>query len=227
MPTVQTIIANGVSISVRTWLGDDARFPPVVLLAGTGATAQDWDTVATDLSADRRVHAVDVRGHGPSAWPGTYSIDLMAQDVIALLPKLARSIDVIGHSLGGLVACKAAAGSTAVRRLVLEDVGVPHPRPSAALARPDGRLDFDWAVVEQVRPEIDDPDPRWPQILADISAPTLVIGGGPSSFVPSTHVAELANCVEHGSRITIDAGHLIHATEPEQFVAAVRGHLDS
>jgi hypothetical protein len=45
-----------------------------------------------------------------------------------------------------------------VRRLVLEDVGILQPRPAAMPPRPEGTLPLDWRVVEQVRPEIDDPD---------------------------------------------------------------------
>ena len=104
---------------------------------------------------------------------------------------------------------------------------MPHPRPSQAPARPAGPLSFDWAVVEQIRPEIDDPDSRWPQVMAAIGVPTLVIGGGPSSFLPQEHVAELARAVTHGTRVTIDAGHLVHATEPAAFLAELTAFLGS
>ena len=104
----------------------------------------------------------------------------MADDVTELLPQLAGSVDVIGHSLGALVACQAIAGHPlGVRRLVLEDVGLPHPREPAVPARPPGELDFDWAMVEQVRPEIDNPDPAWADLLRQIKPCLLYTSPSP------------------------------------------------
>ncbi len=174
-------LVNGISLAVSSRgpssRGSAQHHLPVVLLPGTAATAADWDTVAADLSRDRMVHAVDLRGHGDSAWPGEYSIELMARDLVDLLPRLAAEVDVVGHSLGGLVACfSVSVDPGVVRRLVLEDVGVPHPRIPATPARPDGDLGFDWTVVEQIRPEIDTPAPHWRATLSRITTPTLVIG---------------------------------------------------
>ena len=83
------------------------------------------------------------------------------------------------------------------------------------------------AVVEQIRPEIDEPDSRWPQVMAAIHVPTLLIGGGPSSFLPQEHVDEIATTVARGTRVTIDAGHLVHATKPGAFLAELTGFLNS
>jgi pimeloyl-ACP methyl ester carboxylesterase len=110
---------------------------------------------------------------------------------------------------------------------VLEDVGLLRPRPPALPKKPDGVLSFDWRMVEQVRPEIDDPDPRWAHIAATISVPALVIAGGPDSPVPQEHVADLAAALLDARMITIDAGHLVHATEPQAFIDALRAFLDS
>ncbi len=223
---IHAVRVDDVSLSVRTWPCEEPLHPPVVLLAGTGATAADWDRVSDDLSRDRVVHAIDLRGHGSSTWPGRYSIRAMSADIASALPVLAERPDVIGHSLGGLVACVVASGDALVRRLVLEDVGVPHPRTPSPPERPSEDLEFDWAVVEQVRSEIDRPDPSWRHLLGQITAPTLVVGGGPASFVPDDHVRELAAVVADGTVTTIDAGHLVHATRPGEFLRAVRAHLD-
>lgn len=219
---------NGVSLAVLSRSPGAELHPPVVLLPGTGATAGDWDEVAADLGRDRVVHAVDLRGHGQSHWPGVYSIDLMAEDLAAVLPAFGAQMDLVGHSLGGLVACRCiASGTPGPRRLVLEDVGLLRPRAPALPARPEGELEFDWAVIEQVRPEIDAPAPHWPETLARIAVPTLAIGGGPASFVPQEQVAELASLVQRGHHVTIDAGHSVHATRPAEFLDVVRGFLDA
>jgi pimeloyl-ACP methyl ester carboxylesterase len=218
-----------VTLQVRVWPAVDPARPAVVLLPGTGETAGDWDVVAAALLPSRTVYAVNLRGHGPSDWPGSYSIQAMADDVAGLLRQLDdRLVDLVGHSLGGLVACAVASEHPeSVRRLVLEDVGVPHPRAAAAPARPDGVLEFDWRVVEQVRPEIDDPDPRWADVVTRIPVPTLVIAGGPSSHVPQDDVAELVRAVPDGRLVTVDAGHLVHETRPDEFTHHLVTFLDS
>jgi len=229
MPTQSRFAVNGITLAVRTWPAEEERHAPVVLLPATAETAQDWDVVAAALAASRTVHAVDLRGHGPSDWPGTYSIQLLVDDVTALLPQLADgTVDLVAHSLGGLVACAVASSRPELLgRLVLEDVGLLRPRRLRPPTRPAGVLDFDWRLVEQVRPEVDDPDPRWRQVAATITAPALVIAGGPRSTVPQEHVADLARTVPDARMVTIDAGHLVHATEPESFIAAVQAFLDS
>jgi esterase len=153
----------------------------------------------------------------------------MTDDVTGLLRQLdGRPVDLVAHSLGGLVACTiASANPELVHRLVLEDVGVPHARPAAAPPRPPGVLSFDWRVVEQVRPEIDDPDPQWGDGVAGISAPTLVIAGGPSSPVPQEHVAELVSILPDGRLVTVDAGHLVHDRRPDEFTRHLVTFLDA
>lgn len=228
MPEQLDVSVDGVTLGVRVWPVADPRRPPVVLLPATGETARDWDAVAMALQPSRTVYAVNLRGHGPSDWPGRYSIQAMADDVAGLLEQLGGGpVDLVGHSLGGLVACAvAAAHPGSVRRLVLEDVGVPHPRPATPPSRPDGELEFDWEMVEQVRPEIDDPDPRWADVVAGIGVPTLVIAGGPTSPVPQEHVAELVAAAPQGRLVTVDAGHLVHATRPEEFIRHLLTFLD-
>jgi pimeloyl-ACP methyl ester carboxylesterase len=219
VPDETRVSVEGAVLSLRVWPSRRPAGPAVVLLPGTGATARDWDAVASRVSEERPVVAVDLRGHGQSDWPGRYSIQLFADDVSAALDQLGGDpVDLVGHSLGGLVACKvAAARPDLVRRLVLEDVGVPYPREPDMPARPRGQLPFDWAVVEQVRPEIDHPDPSWSEIIAGIQAPTLVVGGGSRSFVPQQHVAELVDRLVDGRLTTIDVGHLVHESSPEAF----------
>ena len=228
MPEQLDVVVDGVTLRVRVWPAVDTARRPVVLLPATGETAEDWDVIASSLHSSRTVYAVSLRGHGSSDWPGHYSIQAMADDVAGLLRRLgALPLDLVAHSLGGLVACRlASAHPELVRRLVLEDVGVPHARPAAAPPRPPGVLPFDWRVVEQVRPEIDDPDPRWSEVVARIAAPTLVIAGGPSSPVPQDHVAELVRTVPDGRMVTLDVGHLVHATSPDEFAQHLLTFLD-
>jgi pimeloyl-ACP methyl ester carboxylesterase len=228
VPNQEKVNVGNVTLVVKTWDAEEDLRPPAVLLAATAETADDWDLIASALARDRTVYAVNLRGHGPSDWPGTYSIQFFADDVSGLLPQLTdQSVDLIAHSLGGLVACRVAcAHPELIARLVLEDVGLLRPRQPGLPARPEGELSFDWQMVEQVRPEIDNPEPGWAQIIAGIQTPTLVIAGGPSSTVPQDQIADLVRTLANGEMIVLDTGHLVHATKPSEFIAAVRTFLD-
>ncbi|SDZ41875.1 Pimeloyl-ACP methyl ester carboxylesterase [Micromonospora pattaloongensis] len=228
MPELMDIVVGDLHFSLRVWQAVDEDKTPTVLLHATGKTARDWDVIASGLCAERTVYAVDLRGHGTSDWPGTYSVNLFAKDVIGVLDQLdTGAVDLVGHSLGGLVACVVAASERRghIRKLVLEDIGFPHPRPPGLPDRPAGDLPFDWRVVEQVRPEIDEPDPGWAGIVARITAPTLLIGGGAASAVPQEHVAELADRLAEARLTTIAAGHLVHETVPDDYLTTVIAFL--
>jgi pimeloyl-ACP methyl ester carboxylesterase len=86
---------------------------PLMLVHGwTGSRTDftDWMDPLADLH--QHVVAPDNRGHGHSAKPiaeHDYSLDIMAGDVLALADALAwDSFVLLGHSMGGMVAQKAA-----------------------------------------------------------------------------------------------------------------------
>jgi 3-oxoadipate enol-lactonase len=102
-------------------------------------------------------------------------------------------------------------------RLILEDVAAPLPRKAGVPARPDGQLPYDWEMVRVIRSQIDNPDPAWLERLSQVSAETLVLGGGPGSHIAQDRVAELARWIPRARMETIRGGHLIHRTEPAAF----------
>jgi pimeloyl-ACP methyl ester carboxylesterase len=208
---------GGIRLAYQVWGPPGA--PPLVLLHALAEGAADWDGVAPAFARHWRVYAPDLRGHGRSDWPGEYLLEVMRADVLGFLDALALDrVDLIGHSMGGLVACLVAADQPErVGRLILEDVAALLPRKRSIPAKPDGELPYDWEMVLAIRRQIDDPDPAWLERLSRISARTLVVGGGSRSPVPQDRVAELARLIPGARRETIPAGHLIHAAEPEAF----------
>jgi len=211
---------GGLRLAYQVWGPADA--PPLVLLHALGESAADWGGVAPAFARHYRVYAPDLRGHGRSDWPGEYSVELMRADVLAFLDGLALDrVDLIGHSMGGLVAYLLAGEHPGrVRRLILEDIAALFPRQRSIPARPDGDLRYDWEMVLAIRSQIDGPDPAWLERLSQITAETLVIAGGPHSHVPQDRVAELARRIPGARSETIAAGHLIHDADPAAFTAA-------
>jgi pimeloyl-ACP methyl ester carboxylesterase len=104
---------------------------PVVLLHGFAADHfSNWVAtgVVDDLvGAGRRVLAPDARGHGASAKPhdpAAYANDAMIRDVQSLLDHAALArVDVVGYSMGAIVAGRLAPREPRVRSLVLGGVG--------------------------------------------------------------------------------------------------------
>ena len=77
------------------------------------------------------------------------------------------------------------------------------------------------AVVE----EINDPSPRWWKHLPEITAPTLLVGGGPTSHIPQELLVEVSKAVPDCTLVTIPAGHDVHECEPDAFVETVLNWL--
>ncbi|WP_078843509.1 alpha/beta fold hydrolase [Streptomyces albus] len=212
---------TGVRLAYRT--AGDPGAPPLVLLHALGETSADWEAVAARFARHWHVHAPDLRGHGRSDWPGDYAVEAMRDDVLGFLDALRLGrVDLIGHSLGGVVGyLLAAAHPDRVARLVLEDVPAPLPREPAPFTRPDGPLPFDWAAATAVRRRMDRPDPRWWDRLRDITAPVLAVAGGPQSPVPQDRIGLMAERIRDFRTVTVPAGHLVHATRPAEFTEAV------
>ncbi|MGW0881960.1 alpha/beta fold hydrolase [Streptomyces sp. NPDC002671] len=224
------VTANGIRLACRVRGPEGA--PPVVLLHCRGADGADWTRIAERLAAPphpRRVYAPDLRGHGRSDWPGEYSCQLMRDDVHALLTALGIDrADVVGHSLGGVVAYLLAQRHPgAVRRLVLEDVCAPVPLdpPRPLAVQPDEELPCDWLMVRATDEQRNAPPPVWWDHMERITMPTLVIGGGPTSPISQDQVAQLAHLIPDARLVTLDTGHLVHETRPEEYLAVLEPFL--
>jgi pimeloyl-ACP methyl ester carboxylesterase len=224
---LRTVDAGGVSLAYRV-AGDPAD-PPMVLLHGLGDDERDWHAVLPAFAQSHRVYALDLRGHGRSAHTAVYSFELMRDDVIAFLDALGvRRCVLVGHSMGGAVAILLAESAPErLTHLVMEDVTAPRPgalkRPP--LDPPDTPTPFDFAAVNAIRAQIDDPDPAWWDRTESVHVPTLVVGGGPESQIPQHLLAEMADRMPDATLVTIPAGHNVHAARPAEFLAAVNDFL--
>jgi pimeloyl-ACP methyl ester carboxylesterase len=85
--------------------GQDGK-PSLILVHGGLDHARNWDWVARALREHFHVYAIDLRGHGNSAWaPGAlYSIGEHVLDLSALADVIDDfPIYIVGHSLGGII----------------------------------------------------------------------------------------------------------------------------
>ncbi|HEX8864664.1 MAG TPA: alpha/beta hydrolase [Lentzea sp.] len=235
MVPLPTLNVGGVSIAYR--MDGPLEGPPVVLLHALASTSATWTRLTRALvSEGRLVIAPDLRGHGGSAWTGDYRLDSVQRDVIGVLDALdIAEFDLVGHSLGGhIAALLAGRRPDRVRKLVLED---PPPPPRSGSPRPPRRglalflaaqglvrRGFDRRMVPQILTQLRAPDPLWWDGLPAIKAPTLVIGGTRST-ISLERLEEVAAEIPHCDLISIDTGHRIHSTRPEEFRDAVQRFL--
>ncbi|WP_043514922.1 MULTISPECIES: alpha/beta fold hydrolase [unclassified Actinoplanes] len=217
---------HGITIAYRR-AGDPGN-PPMLLLHGLGDSSADWHPVLPDLVETHCVYAVDLRGHGDSAHPGTYSFELMRDDVLGFLD--AAGIEkcvLVGHSMGAVVAVLLALRAPQrVTHLVLEDASVPRPgmlrRPP--LPPPVEPVPYDVPVVNAIRAQLDQPDPAWFEALATLPVPTLLISGAESPF-PHELLADSADRIPDAVLATVTAGHHVHLEQPTAFTTEIARFL--
>jgi pimeloyl-ACP methyl ester carboxylesterase len=218
---------------------------PLVLLHGGIGAGEMFAPIMPSLAEGRRVITVDLQGHG-----GTADVDrplrpeLMADDIAALIGALGlEQVDLMGYSLGGMVALRTAIQHPAlVRRLVLLSVAFrrdgSHPDVLAAMdqmspaaaeplrqsplyeqyARLAPRVD-DWPVLIAKISEALKVDYDWTEDVGRITAQTLLAFADADSIRPA-HIVEFFALLGGGLR---DAG-WDSSARPSNQLAILPGH---
>jgi pimeloyl-ACP methyl ester carboxylesterase len=235
---VRVVEVRGSRMSFRET--GDAGGPAVVLLHGGGSDASTWDRFAGVLAAaGRRVIAPDLPGHGGTARFRTYSLAGYRDAVTGLLDALGLDRPaLVGHSLGAYTASLIAQERPdGVGRLVLEDPPAPARDGAASAVLSPARVTmlFAGAMLRRRRyhppaltsaiRELRRPDPGWWDRLPAITAPTLVLSGGPTSHLPPDRLADAAARIPGAEFVTIPVGHRIHSLAPDRFAAVVAPFL--
>ncbi|WP_419729614.1 acetoin dehydrogenase dihydrolipoyllysine-residue acetyltransferase subunit [Lichenicola sp.] len=113
--------APGGRLERRDWGPANASNTRIVLLHGLAADVQSWSVLASSLArAGRTLTAIDLPGHGNTTM-AVSGIDDAADAVSKFLETLGdEPVELVGHSLGGAIAVRAARRVPArVRRLTL------------------------------------------------------------------------------------------------------------
>jgi pimeloyl-ACP methyl ester carboxylesterase len=244
--TTTTATLGGLDIAYRDSGGPGPA--PVVLVHGMGGDSHTWDRFArTLIRGGRRVVSVDLRGHGRSAHAPTYRFAEFGDDLIALIDHLDLGpSDLVGHSLGGHAASLVAqARPDLVRRLVLEEAPLPL-RPDEAMGSLTRRLPspvelwhavtsmarspraviaFDRSMTRSALEQFHAAHPDWWAGLPSMTAPTLVISGGPRGMVDPGRLEAALAAIPDARTVTIEVGHSVHRDRPNEFEAEVTAFL--
>jgi len=223
---------------------------PVVLVHGLSGSGRWWGRTVPALADRYRVYVPDLPGFGAMAGGGRRGRFVLAEAPDWLLAWMAavglRSAHVVGHSMGGYVALRLAAGAPgAVRRLVLvapagvrrgrrRDPLLAHALPLAAALRRVGPRFLPLLLRDALRAG---PATLWRAaralLAADarpylpaIDAPTLLIWGAHDALVPPA-VGHLLRAEIGGARLLLleGVGHVPMYERPPAFNAAVLAFL--
>ena len=159
------VTVNGLRLHVVDSGGDK---PALILLHGIARHAHTFDHITADLSRSYRVIAVDMRGHGDSAWSpdGAYLVEDYVRDLDGLVNELRlRTVTLLGNSTGGRVAqVYAGLHPDRVARLVVEDVGPERPQNIAdAFARRVEQEKNGWVTEDELVAQLVRQNPRTPE----------------------------------------------------------------
>ena len=127
-PVSHSYFSQRLRLHYVDWGNDGA--PPLLMVHGGRDHCRNWDWLAQALRDDYHVIAPDLRGHGDSQWMigGTYRMSDYVYDIAQLIHQaIDGPVNVIGHSLGGMISLRyAGLYPRRVRRVIaIEGLGAP------------------------------------------------------------------------------------------------------
>ena len=230
--------------------------PPVFLLHGFASDSEiSWinpGMIRMLVASGREVFAVDARGHGLSDKPhdsGFYGGTRRSRDMSELWDSLGlNQVDLVGHSMGGVLALIAASTDRRIRRLVLSGIGryqleydggpLPHFNSAgfAAALTVDDPSEITDPEMQHFREEIDESNNGRLALAAhlqvfhadpfafdQVTAPTLVIAGEDDTLSPEPQL--LAEAIPNGEAMTLPGDHS-RAKTTSEFINAVATFLN-
>lgn len=235
-------------------LGDG---PPLVYLHGPWGLTPDLPFLAR-LAQHQTVYAPRHPGTTRRDPDAIHQLDSL-HDLVVYYGELLEalhldSVTLVGHSVGGMIACElAAAMPPLVRRLVLIDsVGLwldDHPvknwmimpedqlrkalfadseRGKAFLAQsPDAedRADRIWALACTAKFIWPVPDKGLKRRIHRVKAPTVIIWGALDGITPRVYAEEFAHRIADARTVYIErAGHFPHLEQPDAVLSAIAEH---
>jgi pimeloyl-ACP methyl ester carboxylesterase len=163
-PADRYVTVNGLRIHYLDYGAEGKR--PLIMLHGIGRVAHTFDHIANHFNRNYHVMAVDMRGHGESAWDpkGAYLVEDYVKDIEGLAQQLRlRNIVIWGNSTGGRVAqVFAGLHPDLVAAVIAEDVGPERPREIADgfTSRLKQEDEKGWASEDELFAQLKSGNPR-------------------------------------------------------------------
>ena len=149
-PQSRTLDVNGLTLHYLDW--GNVGAPPVVCVHGYTSSAQAFNALARRFVERRHFIALDVRGHGESAWSpaGAYQYGDQVADLAAAVDKLGFSrFALVGTSMGGIIAMAYAGAHTdRLTHLVINDIGPDVETGSQRITQMVGSRPDEFATLD-------------------------------------------------------------------------------
>jgi pimeloyl-ACP methyl ester carboxylesterase len=151
--TDRFITVNGLRLHYLDW--GNPQKPPFVMLHGISRLVHQFDHLAPQFKDEFHVMAIDMRGHGDSAWSdeGAYLVEDYVRDLAAFADQLdLHNLTLLGNSTGGrVVQVYAGTHPDRVALLISEDVGPERTNEiAAAFTRQVQQEQDGWASEDEL-----------------------------------------------------------------------------
>jgi pimeloyl-ACP methyl ester carboxylesterase len=145
---------------------------PLIILHGLFGSADNWNTLAKEFSAQNQVFVVDQRNHGLSPHDAVFSYEAMSNDLLELLDdnKIEKA-NFIGHSMGGKVMMQFSSEyANRIEKMIIVDISPRYYKPHhQAVLQALHSINFDEITTRRQAEEILNP------LLNDISTTQFLL----------------------------------------------------
>lgn len=150
-PSSEQVTTSGLRLHYLDW--GNAAAPPLVCVHGYTSSADAFNGFARRFRDRFHIVALDVRGHGESAWSpdGAYTYRDQAGDLAAFVDGLGLGrFILLGTSMGGIIAMMyAMEHGVRLRALVLNDIGPDAEQGSQRITRMVGGRPDTFATLDE------------------------------------------------------------------------------
>lgn len=234
----------------RIYYEDRGEGEPLFLLHGFFGTTSRWDPYVDNLATQYRVIAWDMRGHGRSSMPNSSDSfhEDVARDLLGLMDQLhITRAKALGASTGAVALLHAATlepdrfeAVALVGAFIYRDLKArEHQKRASFLDEPEVAQQLRQSHGEDTLQQLARQfrrfatlygDPAFtPDILATISARTLIIEGDNDPYASVSQAVEMFNAIPHSHLwIVPNGGHLPHLipSNRDDFLRRVTEFLD-